>query len=411
MTDPSPRPTRPRFVAALSLALAAGVWLPTVHFAFRPDAAERAALADLGRAPPEGPAPLSPRARALLTRQLALWEDPASRDAALARMRASNAEWDFMGRTFLVLALANAALREPAEEGRYLAVVDRIVDETLALERERGMLHFLMPYATAKPFVTEPPRSVFVDGEIGLMIAARQLVAPRPELEAALEERVRRIQAQMETGPVLSAESYPDECWTFCNTLALAALRMADAVRGDDRSRDHAWRWIQTARRHLVDPETGLLVSSFTHGGRTLDGPEGSSIWVSAHALLLLDPEFARDQYTRARRHLGAGVFGFGWAREWPRSRPGPADIDSGPIVPIVEASAGSSGLGVLGASAFGDTGALGELLTTLDFAAFPVREGDGLRYAAGNQVGDAALLYALTFGPLWARAASRWPS
>jgi hypothetical protein len=101
-----------------------------------------------------GPAPRSaPRARALLDRQLTLWEQPASRVEALARMRSSNAEWDFMGRTFLVLALANAALREPAETPRHLAVIDRIVDETLERERERGMLHFLMPYATLCSFI------------------------------------------------------------------------------------------------------------------------------------------------------------------------------------------------------------------------------------------------------------------
>ncbi|XXY48024.1 hypothetical protein WME91_49300 [Sorangium sp. So ce269] len=70
-------------------------------------------------------------------------------------------------------------------------------------------------------------------------------------------------------------------------------------------------------------------------------------------------------------------------------------------------ASAGSSGLALLGAAAFGDAPYLGALLTSLDFAAFPVREGDRLRYAASNQVGDAALLYALSFGPLWERIAA----
>jgi hypothetical protein len=387
------------------------VWLPSVHLLFRPGAEERAALADHGRAGPAGAGPLSPRGRALLARQLALWEDPAQRAAALARMRASNAEWDFMGRTFLVLALANAALREPAERARYLAVVDRIVDETLALERERGMLHFMMPYAAAKPFLAQPPRSVFVDGEIALMLGARALVEPRPDRQGALEERAELIRQRMEQGPVLSAESYPDECWTFCNTLALAALRVADVVRGDDRSADLAGRWVEAARARLVDPATGILVSSYTLGGRTLDGPEGSSIWVAAHALLLVDPAFAEDQYARARRHLGAEFAGFGWAREWPRSRRGPEDVDSGPIVPLLDASAGSSGLALLGAAAFRDGAALEGLLTTLDFAAFPIEEGGALRYAASNQVGDAALLYALSFGPLWAKAARAAPA
>ena len=44
----------------------------------------------------------------------------------------------------------------------------------------------------------------------------------------------------------------------------------------------------------------------------------------------------------------------------------------------------------------------LAALAATLDFAAFPSRRGDRLKYCASNQVGDAALLYAATLGPLW---------
>ncbi|WP_437639204.1 hypothetical protein [Sorangium sp. So ce854] len=400
-TGAAPRPRSARRLrrfgdVALSVLVAAAVWLSCLHLFFRREPAEHR---------PSGA--LSPRGRALLAHQLSLWEDAAARDATLARMRATNAEWDFMGRTFLVLGLANAALRDPGAEARHLAVMDRVIDETLALERERGMLHFLMPYATGRPFVQQPARSLFVDGEIALMLGARALVSRRADHEAELDARVAEMRARMERSPLLSAESYPDECWTFCNTLALGAMRMSDALRGERRGLELGRRWLAVARARLVDPETGLLVSSYTHDGRILDGPEGSSLWLVAHALLLIDPDFARDQYARARRELGADLFGFGWAREWPRSWSGPEDVDSGPIVPVVGASAGSSGLALLGAAAFGDAPYLRALLTSLDFAAFPIREGDRLRYAASNQVGDAALLHALSAGPLWQRIAA----
>jgi hypothetical protein len=205
----------------------------------------------------------------------------------------------------------------------------------------------------------------------------------------------------MRRSPSLSGESYPNECWTFCNTTALAGLVMLDRAAGTDHAQ-LARDWVSHAKAHLVDPKTGLLISSYTYDGRVLDGPEGSSIWMSAHNLLIIDDVFARDQYARARKELGASFLGFGWAREWPHDTPERPDIDSGPIVPLVDASAGSSGLALLGASAFGDRKWLGSLLASLELAGF--RDESTGRYRASNDVGDAVLLYALSFGPLWDR-------
>ncbi|MBW2255468.1 MAG: hypothetical protein JRI25_12835 [Deltaproteobacteria bacterium] len=205
----------------------------------------------------------------------------------------------------------------------------------------------------------------------------------------------------MNDGASGSAESYPDECWTFCNTTALAAILVADRIFGTDH-RAFAEEWVSRAREALMDEETGLLVSSFALDGRHLDGPEGSSIWFAAHNLLLVDEVFAEDQYWRARAALGRGVLGFGYAREWPPSWAGPADVDSGPIVPVLGASAGSSGLALVGAGAFADRRFQDALLSSLNLAAFPIRSGDALAYQAGNQVADAVFLYALVQGPLW---------
>jgi hypothetical protein len=231
----------------------------------------------------------------------------------------------------------------------------------------------------------------------------RRMVQEQPRLKASMTRRVDAMAGWMREGAVLSAESYPDECWTFDNTNALAAMRIADALDGSDHSeliRD----WLNVAREKLIDPATGLLISSYTLDGTRLDGPEGSTIWMTAHALLLLDPVFARDQYDRARRELGHSIAGFGLAREWPRSANATPDIDSGVQRPIVEASPSSSAFAILAASAFEDREFRDALLASLDFAAFPVEDGTGLRYAAGNQVGDAVILYALTQGPVWDR-------
>jgi hypothetical protein len=379
-------PASSRLRPLLALLLAAAIWLPLLHVYFARPRPERTAQ--------------------LFARHTALWIDPALRAHELDRMRATNAEWDFMGRSFLVWALANQALRDPAQAPRALQAIDAILDETLRLERELGMYHFLMPYAHGGPFRVEPQASQFLDGEIALMLALRREVAEKPEYVAPLRERVERMAARMQKSPVLSAESYPDECWTFCNTVALAALRVADHLDGTDHSqllRD----WVAVARRKLVDPKTGLLVSSYTVDGRAKDGPEGSSIWLSAHMLQVVDADFAQDQYTRARRELRHGFLGFGWAGEWPASWRGREDVDSGPVIPWLDVSAGSSGLAFVGAAGFGDRAYWDQLWATLEMAGFPVAEGGTVRYAAGNQVGDAVLLYALTLGPMWHKVQS----
>lgn len=373
------------------LAVAAVVWLPSVHFLFRPPPTEQ----------PQLNGPISPWARQLAARHLALWTKPELKATELDRMRRSNAEWDFMGRTFLALSLCEMSMREPASKAQWLPVVDAIIAETLRLERDHGCYFFLMPYAQARPFVQQPVRSLFLDSEIALMLAARGLVAEQPELRRELTNRVGHIVERIGRSPHRVAESYPDECWTFDHVMALAALRCTDALTGSDHAA-FCHDWLAMAKRDLIHQPSGLLISSFTTETVPLDGPEGSTVWLAAHCLRLLDPAFAHDQFARAKRELGRELCGFSWSREWPRSWRSPADIDSGAVIPGLDVSAGGSGLAFVAAASFGYEAMFRSLHTTLNFAAFPARKDGQLRYCASNQVGDAALLYAAVLGPLW---------
>ena len=125
---------------------------------------------------------------------------------------------------------------------------------------------------------------------------------------------------------------------------------------------------------------------------------------MAAHCLQIVDKDFANDQYKRAKKELACSIFGFGYAKEWPDSYTGPADVDSGPIIPILEISAGSSGLAFVGAGVFGDREYFEKLLTTLNYGGFPMEDDGELSYQASNQVGDAVLLYSMVVGPLWDR-------
>jgi hypothetical protein len=385
-----------RISMGLAAMLIAGcIWLPCLHFVFHKSAS------DFYRS--EG---LSPQARQLAARHLELWTEPQSRELELRKMRASNAEWDFMGRSFLVWSLANMSLREPDSKQVYLQTIDQIIDETLRLEKQEGMYFFLMPYAKGRAYVAQPAHSLFLDGEIALMAASRRMVEERADYKDLLTERVNAMAERLLHSPQLVVESYPDECWMFDHVVALDAMRLADVLDRSDHS-ELIHKWLAMAKKKLVHKQSGLLISSFTTDGTPLDGPEGSTLWMVAHCLQILDPDFARDQYQRARRELGRTTLGFSYAQEWPVSWTGAADIDSGPIVPVFNISAGASGMAFIGASAFNDEKFLSSLAATLDFAAFPSRKGGSLKYCGSNQVGDAALLYAATVGPIWQKAAN----
>ena len=379
-------------LGGLALLLGLLVWLPCVHWIFRPG---------LGEVRSETGIP--PRAKELAARQLRLWTDPVARGAELGRLRRTNPEWDFMGRVFLVLALAEMSVREPVLQATNLATMDRVIDDTLRLERERTMHVFLLPYSKTRPFVQQPERSLFIDSEIALMLGARRLVVEKPELKPLMTERITAMADRLAQSPILALESYPDECWMFDHVMALAAFRVADVLDGTDH-RAITQSWLTMAKSKLIHPQTGILISTYTTTGQPVAGPEGSSIWPAVHCLRLIDEEFARDQYRRVQRELGRELLGFAWSREWPLSWRDHADVDSGVVIPVLDAGAGASGMAFIAASSFRDDDFLLKLHSSLEFAAFPQRRGREVRYCASNQVGDAVLLYSLVIGPMWDR-------
>ncbi|MHB9140038.1 MAG: hypothetical protein ACYC4Q_11605, partial [Victivallaceae bacterium] len=95
------RPTRWTFVALAALLAAGCVWIVCLHLLFKSDLNEY-------RSPHAVPS----NGRALAETYLAVWSDAKLRQTELDKMRQNNPEWDFMSRTFFVLALANMGLRD-----------------------------------------------------------------------------------------------------------------------------------------------------------------------------------------------------------------------------------------------------------------------------------------------------------
>jgi hypothetical protein len=261
MSSKSKMRLRNACLGLLAFTLAMAMWLPCLHIFFRKP------LSDFYRE--NG---VSPKATQLAARHLQLWTEPILRQAELKKMRGSNAEWDFMGRSFLVWSLANMGLRQPQMKAQYLPVMDQIIQETVKIEQHDGIYSFLMPYAKDRPYVVKPARSLFIDGEIALMMGARRMLQEEPAYKQPMTERLNAIEQRWQANPIMAAESYPDECWTFDHAVALAAFKVADRLDGTDHAA-LCQKWIAIAKEKLVHPETGLLVSSYQTDGTLLDGP------------------------------------------------------------------------------------------------------------------------------------------
>ena len=343
-----------------------------------------------------------PDPEARLAHLTAGWSEGAP--AAVTDQRRMNPEYDFMARTFLVLALADRALAHPDEAAAHTATIDAVITDTLAQEVAEGQAWWLLPYAHGAPW-QGAGRSLFVDGEVLVMLGARRLVADdAPRWTAEMQRRAALVRGNLgSTSRRPIAESYPDEGWTFCHTMALVGLRMHEVLDGADHQAP-IQAFTDFAEASLVHPPTGLLSSEFTMDGEVNDGPEGSSLWFSVTALQVLDPALGRQQYDRTRAALGRTFLGMGYAREWPVGHENGQDVDSGPLVPGLGASASSSGLAIAASRAYRDHRWHQQLVDALGAAEAVMAVDPALAAAADNPVGQAVVQWGVGFGPVWAR-------
>lgn len=193
--------------------------------------------------------------------------------------------------------------------------------------------------------------------------------------------------------------AYPGQAWPVDSTVAVASLRLHDALL-PARFGGTVDRWRDGVRQRL-DPGTGLLphrVDPVT--GAPVEGARGTSQSVIHRFLVEIDPVFARQQYLEFRQRFVTTPLGLGPAvREYPDGSSGPGDVDSGPLLLGVSLSATVVTLGA--AQVQGDRRLAGALANYGELAGLPVGTPWTKRYALGLlPVGDAFLAWAKTARP-----------
>jgi hypothetical protein len=215
------------------------------------------------------------------------------------------------------------------------------------------------------------------------------------ELDRQSEQIARAFDAS-ET-PFLSAQ--PDRAWPVDSVVAIASLRMHDRVR-PPRYQATIERWLTRVKTRL-DPKTGLIPHRVDpRDGHPLETARGSSQSMLLRFLAEIDPTWAAQQYAIFREKLVVTRMGLPGVREYPEGVTGAADVESGPLVLGVSASATVVARGtaaVLRDPELGDA-----LADTMEMFGMPLRLGGEKRYVLGVlPVGDAVIA--------WSQGARRW--
>lgn len=257
-----------------------------------------------------------------------------------------------------------------------------------------------------------PEHGIFAAGWALLVALDVARIGGQPADLADVRRRAAVVEAALRGSASGFLEGYPGQYWPCDTVVAAAALADAAALLGETGWTRTVRNWRDRVRRQ-VDPATGLLPHRVDASGRALEGPRGSSqaviqtYWAHLGRWGLGDQGDA-DTWAAFRRTFVVREAGLVGVREYPVGVTGAGDVDSGPLLLGVSASA--SAVTLAAARTVGDVELAEDLDREAELLGLPVRWGDQRRYALGLlPVGDAFLAWARTRPP-GTPAEGDWP-
>ena len=214
---------------------------------------------------------------------------------------------------------------------------------------------------------------------------------------AAVERRAVVVETVLRASRSGFLESYPGQYWPCDNVVAAAALARAAALLDKPGwlSTLRSWRERADAAK---DPRLQLLPHRVDADGQSLEGPRGTSqsivqaFWPAL--AIALDGAVDTGTWARFREAFVVRRAGLLGVLEYPRGATGVADVDSGPLVLGVSASA--SAVTLAAARAVGDLQLATDLEREAELLGLPLEWGGRRWYGFGVlPIGDAFLAWA----------------
>jgi hypothetical protein len=322
-------------------------------------------------------------------------QEGAAPATTLGRLTAMNPEWGLFTLSFSTYALANLAARRSDLRAEAAATIGRAIEVALTSPIRQ-------PFEESLPnkyLMPQLPSSVLYLGHLNLILGCHRQLVPNSPYQHLHDSLSAALAARYQQEPSGNLTSYPHRRWLPDNTVALASLALHSRLTGSPYAAAGR-RWVARARRHWLDPKTGLLASMVDAAGQPSEEPRGSHLGWSIWFLAPVDSVFARQQYALYQQRHSTNLGALRFYKEQAGSfKTGVGDVDSGPLI---------LGYGIPAtAFAFADAVALGDyrnaqrLRRVISLGSRDIREGNELRYGVRlvnldvNPLSEALLLWA----------------
>ncbi len=238
------------------------------------------------------------------------------------------------------------------------------------------------------------------------MLPVDQRLSEEVELFHSQSEQ---LAAAFRVTPSLHLDAYPGMAWPCDNVMALASLKLHDALYGTNYQ-DVIDAWVAFTKQHL-DPATGMIVHRIDGrtGAMLLAARASSQVYI--HALLPeLSADFAREQYAKFRSLFVANWFGYLPVREYPHGASGRGDVDTGPLIFGISPSATTVSIAAARANSDFELSERNVILS--ESIGVPWTSGDEKSFGFGKiVVADAFLVWGKTLIPWSGIKATEFPT
>src|SRR5687768_6593772 len=303
-------------------------------------------------------------------------------------------EWRMIVEQMTALGLGQLVLERSERRAEYLPVIARCVER---LERENVTAFGRDAWGRRGFDDLESDRGHAYLGYANMAFGMLRLLDPAAPIGPLHDRVTAALARRLAKAPHAVIETYPGESYPADVTAVAASIALHD--RSTTRAtaphyRPLLERWSRAFLARYVDPRSGLLYQSVDAGsGRALGPARASGTAIAVYFLSFVDDPAARRLFGAISQQR-ASLLGFGGIREYASGIGGFGDVDSGPLVFGVSASA--SAFALAGARLYGDDRLLIELLRTASLVGMPIEAGGRIRFVNGGAVGNAIVLAAL---------------